>query len=102
MGFSGLGYNGHVFWDTELWMYPPLLLILQPEIARSLLDYRFERMEMAKPGKTPFRTVIPALCFPGSPAADGSGGHAGVGAHRAFSAPHHRLRGLGLLATIIW
>jgi len=47
MGLSGLGYNGHVFWDTELWMYPPLL-ILQPQIARSLLDYRFERLEEAR------------------------------------------------------
>lgn len=47
MGLSGLGYNGHVFWDTELWMYPPLL-ILQPDIARSLLDYRFERLDEAR------------------------------------------------------
>ena len=47
MGLSGLGYNGHVFWDTELWMYPPLLM-LQPDIARSILDYRFDRLEMAK------------------------------------------------------
>ncbi|MGB5930333.1 MAG: glycoside hydrolase family 65 protein, partial [Cyclobacteriaceae bacterium] len=47
MGLSGLGYNGHVFWDTELWMYPPLLM-LQPEIAKSLLEYRYERLEMAK------------------------------------------------------
>jgi trehalose/maltose hydrolase-like predicted phosphorylase len=47
MGLSGLGYNGHVFWDTELWMYPPLLM-LQPDIARSLLDYRYERLESAR------------------------------------------------------
>lgn len=47
MGLSGLGYNGHVFWDTELWMYPPLL-VLQPGIARSLLEYRFQRLEAAK------------------------------------------------------
>ena len=47
MGLSGLGYNGHVFWDTELWMYPPLLM-LQPNMARSLLDYRFERLEAAR------------------------------------------------------
>jgi len=47
MGLSGLGYNGHVFWDTELWMYPPLLA-LQPGIAKSLLEYRFERLEAAK------------------------------------------------------
>jgi trehalose/maltose hydrolase-like predicted phosphorylase len=47
MGLSGLGYNGHVFWDTELWMYPPLLA-LQPGIAKSLLEYRFQRLEAAK------------------------------------------------------
>ncbi|MFZ1749698.1 MAG: glycoside hydrolase family 65 protein, partial [Saprospiraceae bacterium] len=47
MGLSGLGYNGHVFWDTELWMYPPLLM-LQPDMAKSLLEYRFERLEAAK------------------------------------------------------
>ena len=47
MGLSGLGYNGHVFWDTELWMYPALLA-MQPAIARSILDYRYERLEAAK------------------------------------------------------
>ncbi len=47
MGLSGMGYNGHVFWDTELWMYPPLL-VLQPGIARSLLEYRFQRLEAAR------------------------------------------------------
>jgi trehalose/maltose hydrolase-like predicted phosphorylase len=47
MGLSGLGYNGHVFWDTELWMYPPLLL-LHPEIARSLLEFRYQLLEQAK------------------------------------------------------
>lgn len=47
MGLSGLGYNGHVFWDTELWMYPPLLA-LKPDLARSILDYRFNRLEAAK------------------------------------------------------
>jgi trehalose/maltose hydrolase-like predicted phosphorylase len=47
MGLSGLGYNGHVFWDTELWMYPPLLA-LQPDIAKSLLEYRFQRLDAAR------------------------------------------------------
>jgi len=47
MGLSGLGYNGHVFWDTELWMYPPLLL-LHPEIARSLLEFRYQLLDEAK------------------------------------------------------
>jgi hypothetical protein len=40
-------YNGHSFWDTETWMYPPLLL-LQPSIARSLMQYRFYRLEGAR------------------------------------------------------
>jgi protein-glucosylgalactosylhydroxylysine glucosidase len=47
MGLSGLGYNGHVFWDTEIWMYPAIL-VLHPEMAKSLLEYRFERMESAR------------------------------------------------------
>ena len=47
MGLSGLGYNGHVFWDTEIWMFPPLLL-MKPELAKSLLEYRFERLDAAK------------------------------------------------------
>ena len=47
MGLSSQGYNGHVFWDTELWMYPPLLLFNQ-NIAKSLLNYRSHRLEKAK------------------------------------------------------
>ncbi|HAK12253.1 MAG TPA: glycosyl hydrolase family 65 [Chitinophagaceae bacterium] len=47
MGLSGLGYNGHVFWDTELWMYPSLL-VLQPGMAKSMVEYRFKRLEAAK------------------------------------------------------
>jgi trehalose/maltose hydrolase-like predicted phosphorylase len=46
MGLSGLGYNGHTFWDTEIWMYPALLL-LHPEIAASLMEYRFQRLPAA-------------------------------------------------------
>ncbi|GAO45048.1 putative glycosidase [Flavihumibacter petaseus NBRC 106054] len=47
MGLSGLGYNGHVFWDTELWMYPAIL-VLHPEIARSMVEYRFQRLAAAR------------------------------------------------------
>lgn len=47
MGLSGLGYNGHVFWDTELWMFPALLQ-LQPALAKGVIEYRFERLEAAK------------------------------------------------------
>lgn len=47
MGLSLQGYNGHIFWDTELWMYPPMLLLNQ-DIVRSMLDYRFDRLPAAR------------------------------------------------------
>lgn len=47
MGLSGLGYNGHVFWDADTWVYPALLMF-HPEMARSLVDYRCNRLEAAK------------------------------------------------------
>jgi trehalose/maltose hydrolase-like predicted phosphorylase len=40
-------YNGHIFWDTELWMFPPLLVFNQ-DIARSLVNYRSDRLEQAQ------------------------------------------------------
>lgn len=40
-------YNGHIFWDAELWMFPPLLMLNQ-DIARSLVNYRSDRLEPAK------------------------------------------------------
>lgn len=47
MGLSGLGYNGHVFWDTELWMFPAILQ-MHPGLAKSMIEYRFQRLEAAK------------------------------------------------------
>jgi protein-glucosylgalactosylhydroxylysine glucosidase len=47
MGLSGLGYNGHVFWDTELWMFPGIL-VLHPELAKSMMEYRYRRLDAAK------------------------------------------------------
>lgn len=47
MGLSGLGYNGHTFWDTELWMFPAIL-VLHPEMAKSLVEYRYQRLEAAR------------------------------------------------------
>lgn len=46
MGLSSRGYSGHVFWDTEIWMYPALL-VLQPELARQMVDYRADRLNAA-------------------------------------------------------
>ncbi|HEY5465321.1 MAG TPA: glycoside hydrolase family 65 protein [Hanamia sp.] len=47
MGLSGLGYNGHVFWDAEIWMFPALL-VLHPEMAKSMMEYRFQRLKEAE------------------------------------------------------
>jgi trehalose/maltose hydrolase-like predicted phosphorylase len=48
MGLSlQVPYNGHIFWDTELWMFPPLLMFNQ-DIARSLVNYRSDRLDPAK------------------------------------------------------
>lgn len=69
MGLSGLGYNGHAFWDTELWMYPGLL-VLHPGIARSLLEYRFQRIEAAK--HNAFAHGYKGAMFPWESAASGN------------------------------
>lgn len=69
MGLSGLGYNGHVFWDTEIWMYPPLLM-LQPEIAKSLMEYRFQRLEAAK--QNAFSHGYDGAMYPWESSAEGS------------------------------
>ena len=69
MGLSGLGYNGHAFWDTELWMYPSLLL-LQPDIAKSLLEYRYQRLQTAK--NNAFSHGYKGAMFPWESAASGN------------------------------
>ena len=47
MGLSSRGYNGHIFWDAEMWMFPPMLL-LNRGIAESMMDYRLDRLPAAK------------------------------------------------------
>lgn len=47
MGLSSQGYGGHIFWDSELWMFPPML-ILNEGIARSMMDYRHDHLDKAK------------------------------------------------------
>lgn len=38
-GVQGAEYQGHSFWDTEMWMHPPLLL-LNPKWSEEILSYR--------------------------------------------------------------
>lgn len=69
MGLSGFGYNGHVFWDTETWVYPAVLL-LHPGMARSLLDYRYDRLGAAR--RNAYQHGYRGAMFPWESAATGS------------------------------
>ncbi len=55
---EGLGYSipciglfnewgAHIFWDAEVWMYPGLL-VLQPQFAASMMDFRYNTLPQAK------------------------------------------------------
>lgn len=46
-GLSGEGYEGHYFWDTEVYVLP-VLAYTDPELARSLLDYRYDTLNEAR------------------------------------------------------
>ncbi len=46
-GLSSNGYDGHIFWDAETWMYPSLLA-QHPELAAGMDDYRFARLAAAQ------------------------------------------------------
>jgi hypothetical protein len=44
-----IGYLGHVFWDQELWIWPPMLPLF-PDLAKAAANYRTtpERVASAK------------------------------------------------------
>ena len=46
-GLSGEGYEGHYFWDTEMYVLP-VLIFTEPETARKLLDYRYATLPQAR------------------------------------------------------
>jgi len=46
-GLASNGYNGHMFWDQETWMYPTFALFY-PAIGRGMLHYRFDRIQGAE------------------------------------------------------
>lgn len=47
MGLSSTTYNGHVFWDADVWVFPALAL-LEPERASAIPAYRLAKSEAAK------------------------------------------------------
>lgn len=46
-GLTGEGYQGHYFWDTEIYMLP-FFLYTTPEIAGQLLLYRYHTLDQAR------------------------------------------------------
>ena len=70
-GISGEGYEGHYFWDTEIYIFP-FFLYTQPEIAKSLLSFRHITLDGAREhakimGHTkgalfPWRTISGSEC----------------------------------------
>jgi alpha,alpha-trehalose phosphorylase len=46
-GLSGEGYEGHYFWDTEIYMLP-VFLMTNPEMAEKLLIYRYSILDGAR------------------------------------------------------
>ena len=45
-GLSGMGYKGHAFWDTEIYMLP-FFIFTDPEVAKSLLISRYKGLSSA-------------------------------------------------------
>lgn len=46
-GVTGAGYDGHYFWDTEIYVLP-FFLHTRPEIARKLIEYRIGTLDAAR------------------------------------------------------
>ena len=64
-GLTGRTYEGHYFWDTEIYVLP-FLAYTRPWIARSLLKYRYDMLDKARAcaqrtgaprGYLPWRTI---------------------------------------------
>ena len=47
MGLSSAGYYGHIFWDADTFLFPPLL-ILHPDLARPMVAFRSRTREAAR------------------------------------------------------
>lgn len=46
-GLTGPGYDGHYFWDTEIYVVP-VMSLTQPQIARQLLTQRYSQLDAAR------------------------------------------------------
>jgi len=46
-GLTGQAYEGHYFWDTEIYVMP-FLIYTAPDVARNLLRFRYSMLEQAR------------------------------------------------------
>ncbi|NQX46335.1 beta-phosphoglucomutase [Paenibacillus tritici] len=46
-GLTGEGYEGHYFWDTEMYMLP-FFTFTRPEVSRALLEFRYATLGKAR------------------------------------------------------
>lgn len=46
-GLSGEGYEGHYFWDTEMYVLP-VFIYTESELAKQLLNYRYDTLNQAR------------------------------------------------------
>lgn len=60
-GLTGEFYEGHYFWDTETYILP-FFLYNKPEVARSLLIYRYNNLDKAR--KNAERVRVDGALFP--------------------------------------
>lgn len=67
-GLHGEGYLGHVFWD-ELFVFP-VLGPREPETARTLLDYRWNRLDAAR--RAARDAGLPGARYPWQSGSDGT------------------------------
>lgn len=61
-GLSGEGYEGHSFWDTEMYTLP-FFIYTNPEIARKLLMFRYNTLDKAR-DRAKVLSIRKGACFP--------------------------------------
>ncbi|SHO49324.1 glycoside hydrolase family 65 protein [Anaerocolumna xylanovorans] len=80
-GLSGEGYEGHYFWDTEMYIQP-FFNLTEPSITKNLINFRYSTLEKARENAYilghkkgvlyPWRTIMGVECsgyFPSGTAA---------------------------------
>ncbi|MGB4660010.1 MAG: glycosyl hydrolase family 65 protein, partial [Mobilitalea sp.] len=70
-GVSGEGYEGHYFWDTEMYIQP-FFTLTNPNISKKLIEYRYATLEYARANAKilghsqgvlyPWRTIMGKEC----------------------------------------